>query len=70
MIAEGTSFWALVTYVAYTPFYFTGEIVGEKPAISISVHEAAQFKSKEEAEFGLFMLGPDTSLKPEEHQIG
>jgi hypothetical protein len=70
MIAEGTPFWALVTYVASTPFYFTGEIMNEKPTISSSVHEAIQFRSKEDADFGLFMLGHNTQLKPEQHQIG
>ena len=67
-------FWTIVSqWESGALWYFTGNIrEGNKPEFAVSIHDAIEFTTKEDAEFGLFMLGSDSGkrLEVQEHQIG
>lgn len=70
MAAAGKEFFAIVNQWPSGPlWYFTGNIVQEKPEFSINVHDAAEFGTEEDAKFGLFMLGDRPELSVQEHAI-
>lgn len=66
-------FWTIAGQYMGQLWYFTGNIKeDEKPELSSNVHNAIEFCSQGEAEFGLFMLGSNgaNGLEVQEHQIG
>jgi hypothetical protein len=71
MESEVKLFWTIVSQLSKGALlYFTGNVKKDgRIELSISVHNAIEFATKEEAEFGLFMLG-DTTMEVQEHQIG
>lgn len=71
MESEIKLFWTIVSQLPKGGLlYFTGNVKEDgRMELSLSIHNAIEFNTKEEAEFGLFMLG-ETTLEVQEHQIG
>ena len=65
---EEVVFWAIVTYELGTISYFTGLFRAGAPYISPSVHEAAQYNTRQEAERAVRIL-PTNDWAIEQHLI-